>query len=331
MEQRMETSHSPQIQANRSHDGHDGPRSSSALQSIRRPIAQVLSNEPQLARALGWFSIGLGLTELLMPRRLGRAIGVGQRSNLLPMLGLREIASGIGILAMPDPTHAVRSRVVGDVIDLAFLGGALRSRRSNPTRIAAATAAVVGVTALDVLCSVRLSRSSAAATERPIRVSKSLAINRPAEELYRFWRQLDNLPRVMSHLQSVQPRGGQRSHWVAKGPAGASIEWDAEITADVPNQRLAWRSLEGSDLPNEGSVTFKPLPAERGTVVSVELRYSPPGGRLGSAIAKLFGEVPEQQIGSDLRRFKQLMETGEVATTEGQPSGRRSIVSRQLP
>jgi uncharacterized membrane protein len=327
MEQRMETSHSPQIQSNRS---NDSPRASSALQAIRRPIVQALSNEPQLARALGWFSIGLGLTELLMPRRLGQAIGVGQRTNLLPMLGLREIASGIGILAMSDPTNAVRARVVGDVMDLAFLGSARRSRRSDPTRIAAATVAVVGVTALDVLCSVRLSRRDAT-TPGSIRVWKSLAINRPAEELYRFWRQLDNLPRVMSHLQSVQPRGGARSHWVAKGPAGASIEWDAEITADVPNQRLAWRSLEGSAVPNEGSITFKPSPAGRGTVVSVELRYGPPGGRIGAAIAKLFGEVPEQQIGSDLRRFKQLMETGEVATTEGQPSGRRSIVSRKLP
>jgi uncharacterized membrane protein len=323
----METSNSTAPVTNRR---NDEPRSSRAVRSIVREATRPTpSDEPQLTRALGWFSIGLGLTELLMPRRLGNAIGVGRHTELLPMLGLREIASGIGILTLSDPTNAVRSRVVGDVMDLALLGAALGSGRTDRVRVAAATIAVVGVTAVDILCSVRLGRTSGA--QGGIRVSKSLAINRPAEELYRFWRQLNNLPTVMSHLRSVQRLDGARSHWVAKGLADVSVEWDAEITEDVPNQRLAWRSLQGSEVPNQGSVTFQPLPKGHGTMVRVELQYSPPGGRLSAALASLFGQEPEQQISTDLRRFKQRMETGEIATTEGQPSGRRSIISRNLP
>lgn len=155
-----------------------------------------------------------------------------------------------------------------------------------------------------------------------IKVEKSMTINRSPEELYRFWRNFENLPRVMSHLESVHVTGENRSHWVAKAPAGTTVEWDAEIYNEKENQMIAWRSLEGADVDNAGSVHFQPATGGRGTEVRVVLKYDPPGGVLGAAIAKLFGEEPEQQIQEDLRRFKQVMETGETATTEGQPSGR---------
>src|SRR5690606_36937352 len=158
---------------------------------------------------------------------------------------------------------------------------------------------------------------------QPIEVTRSVTINRPAEELYRFWRNLENLPHFMSHLEAVTVLDDRRSHWVARAPVKRTIEWDAAITADEENRMIAWRSLEGSAIANEGMVRFDEEPAGRGTKVTVFLRYDPPGGAIGAAFARLFGEAPEQQIAEDLRRFKQIMETGEIATTEGQPAGAR--------
>jgi uncharacterized membrane protein len=286
-----------------------------------------------LARALGWFSIGLGLTEVLLPRKLGRAIGVGEEhATLLPLMGLREIAAGIGVLAAADPTTGVRARVAGDVLDLALLGTALASPDNERGRVAAATAAVIGVTALDVFCAAQLPAQSRSAqpTGKPGHSRTSLAINRPADQLYTYWRNLGNLPRVMQHLASVHDTGDRRSHWVAKGPAGVTVEWDAETTEETPNQRLAWRSLPGSDVPTDGYVEFKPMPAGRGTLVTLDIDYRATGPA-AKLIAKLFGAALRTQLENDLRRWKQLMETGEVATTEGQPSGKRSLISRHLP
>ncbi len=287
--------------------------------------------DERLARALGWFSIGLGLTELLMPRLLGRAIGVGTHPVLMRALGMREIASGVGILSRQVPAAAwMRTRVAGDVMDLALLGlAAANTRRTRRMRVLAAGAAVAGVTALDVIASNRLGRREGAA-QGAARVRRSIAINRPVEELYAFWRNLENLPRVMSHLEAVQSQGDRRSHWIAKGPGGSDVEWDAEISEEQPNERIAWRSLEGSEVHTEGVVEFESLPAGRGTLVRVDLQYRPPAGQVGVAIAKLFVEEPERQIKEDLRRFKQLMETGEIARGGG-PHGRRSILSRHLP
>ena len=155
-----------------------------------------------------------------------------------------------------------------------------------------------------------------------IKVEKSVTINRPPEELYRFWRNFENLPRFMNHLESVTTSGEGRSHWVAKAPAGKTVEWDAEVYNEKEGELIAWRSLEGADVDNAGSVRFEPAEDGRGTTVRVTLKYDPPAGRIGSLIAKLFGEEPSQQIEEDLERFKQVMETGEVTTTEGQPSGR---------
>ena len=155
-----------------------------------------------------------------------------------------------------------------------------------------------------------------------IHVKKSITINRPPEEIYSFWRDFRNLPRVMSHLESVEVTGDRESHWVAKAPAGMKVEWDAIITDDKPNELIAWRSVEGSEVQNSGIVRFQPAPGGRGTEIQVELQYNPPGGRLGGMIAKLFGEAPEQQIEEDLRRFKQLMETGVIVESDASIQGR---------
>jgi uncharacterized membrane protein len=156
-----------------------------------------------------------------------------------------------------------------------------------------------------------------------IHVDESVTINASPESLYNRWRQLENLPGYMSHLETVTPLDGQRSHWVARGPANKRVEWDAEIVNDVPNELIGWRTLDGAELVSAGSVSFKRAGQDRGTELRVRLQYDPPAGRAGAALAWLFGRSPAQAIRDDLRRFKALIEAGEVATTKGQPSGRR--------
>ena len=156
---------------------------------------------------------------------------------------------------------------------------------------------------------------------RGLIVEESVTINRPAGELYRFWRNLENLPQFMKHLESVEKATDTISHWRANGPAGKTLEWDAEIFNEVPNKLIAWRSLEGADVISAGSVNFDPAAGGRGTRVTVHLQYSPPGGKLGAAVARLFRADAETEIREDLRRFKQLLEAGEVPTTTGQSRG----------
>ena len=159
---------------------------------------------------------------------------------------------------------------------------------------------------------------------RGIHVQEAVTIAKSPEQLYRFWRDLRNLPRIMGHLEEVKPIDDRRSHWVAKALAGMRAEWDAEIINDEPNATIAWRSLEHATVPNSGSVRFLPAPGDRGTELHVTLDYIPPAGWIGAQIARLFGQEPGQQVREDLRRFKEFMEAGEVATTQGQPMGARS-------
>jgi len=157
-----------------------------------------------------------------------------------------------------------------------------------------------------------------------IKVEKTVTIsNKSPEELYQFWRNFENLPHFMKHLKHVTVINENRSHWITTAPMGGSVEWDAEIVNDQENRLIAWASVEGADVDNSGFVRFQPAPGNRGTEVKVVIEYNPPGGALAATIAKLFGEEPKQQIGDDLRRFKMLMEAGEIATIEGQPSGRK--------
>jgi uncharacterized membrane protein len=158
---------------------------------------------------------------------------------------------------------------------------------------------------------------------RGIHVEQAYIINRSPEDLYNYWRNFENLPNIMTHLQSVRVIDDRRSHWVADAPsiAGGSAEWNAEITHDEPNRLIGWRSLPDSQVEMRGAIRFGPAAGDRGTEVHVFINYVPPAGVLGHAIATLFGEHPSRQIRADLHRFRRLMETGEIPTTKGQPRG----------
>lgn len=294
----------------------------------------------QLATGLGWFSIGLGLAELTAPRRVARLMGLAenQHSTTLRALGVREVVHGVAILAQPGSAPRVWARVGGDALDLSVLGAAMAESETDRGRLLAAIGAVMGVTVLDVMCARQLGRETngsatagrRAKADRNVRVERVTTINKPIHEVYQFWRNFENLPRFMRNLKSVEPREGNRSHWRAKGPAGLTVEWDAEIVQDRENEWIAWRSIEGSDVQNSGSVRFSPAPGARGTEVRVQMQYSPPAGAFGRTLAKLFGEEPDQQIHEDLHRFKQLMETGEIPLSDG-PSLRRPAQPHRNP
>ena len=145
---------------------------------------------------------------------------------------------------------------------------------------------------------------------------RSITVNKPIEDVYAFWRDFQNFPRFMRHLESVTVQGPTRSHWKAKAPAGASVEWDAEITQERENELLAWRSLPGSEVRTEGSVRFREAPGDRGTELTVQMTYEPPGGVVTTKLAQLFRAIPDTEIERDLRAFKQVMETGEVLVSD---------------
>lgn len=172
-------------------------------------------------------------------------------------------------------------------------------------------------------------KSTAAPTETRVHVQRSVTINKSQAELYEFWHNFENLPQFMNHLESVTVLDDKRSHWKVKAPLGYSVEWDAEATGEVENERISWHSVEGSEIPNSGVVEFLPT-TNRGTEVRVTLTYEPPAGKLGALIAKLFGEEPNQQVAEDLRRFKSLMETGLIMNIKGQPSGRIAEVAEEF-
>jgi uncharacterized membrane protein len=146
-------------------------------------------------------------------------------------------------------------------------------------------------------------------------IGRALTIARSREELYRFWRNLENFPRFMENVVSVRMLDDRRSHWVVEAPGGRTVEWESEIVEDIPNELLSWRSVEGADVEHSGRIEFRDAQGNRGTVMTVTLLYDPPAGKLGKLIAKLFQEEPRIQSRRDLRRFKQLMETGEITTS----------------
>lgn len=226
---------------------------------------------------------------------------------------IERIASAIGGGALI--TYALTSRSkVG--ICLGLLGGALLYRGATGNCEAYRK---LGINTADNQDSDQIARD--------VHVEKTITINRPPEELYSFWRSFENLPRFMPNVESVTDLGGNRFHWVATTPGGKTVEWDAEIYNDIPNETIAWRSLPGSDITNAGSVNFKEGPAGRGTNVKVTFNYNPPGGKAGALLAKLFGVEPGQIVDQNLKQLKQQFETGVVPTTEGQPSGREKADS----
>jgi uncharacterized membrane protein len=300
-----------------------------ATAAVSRPRRSYPNNQRQgpengldgVTRFLGWFSIGLGVTELLAPRAISRLVGARNHHGVIRWYGLRELSAGIGILTQPKPAGWLWARVGGDAIDMATIAQTLRSPRNEHGRAVGALAAVAGVTALDVICAQRASASSDSAAQR---AEASIVIGLSPEEIYRFWRNFENFPRFAASLRSVRNTGERTSHWVASLPAtGQQIEWDAELVDDVPNERISWRSLPGAGFSHSGSVEFQAAPANRGTVVRVQLEYSFPGQSLAAPLAALAGKHPQQIVQKNLRRLKQVLETGEVITTEGQSAGRR--------
>lgn len=155
-----------------------------------------------------------------------------------------------------------------------------------------------------------------------IRVEHSISVDRPREDLFRYWRTLENLPRIMRHLEQVTVLDERRSRWRAKAPAGQTVEWTAIIHNEIPNELIGWKSLDDASVPNAGSVHFSDAPGGRGTVIRVLFEYDPPAGRLGAVVARLLGDDPDRQVAEDLRRFKASMEAGETPTTVGQPAAR---------
>lgn len=287
-----------------------------------------------LARALGWASVGLAVPQLLAPRHVLRLAGLrpaSRTTSLVRLVGFREMGAAAGLLAKPTQGAWLWARVAGDFMDLALLRRALRSAGNRRRRLAPATAAVVGITALDIAAGVRRTRAtrgdhegSGSGSGEATRARRAVTVNRPRDEAYALWRDFGQLPRFMHHLESVQV-DGDRSHWVAKAPFGRTVKWDAEVVEDVPGRRIAWQSASGAAVRHGGSVTFQDAPGGRATEVLVELEFHPPGGSLGALAAKVFGEHPQQQVGDDLRRFKQIMETGEIVVSDAAPEGLRTL------
>ncbi|HTV51756.1 MAG TPA: SRPBCC family protein [Steroidobacteraceae bacterium] len=329
-----------------------------AQPSRRAAQVQHFGTDRRLAAGLGWFSIGLGAFEMCAPRALARLIGlepwrhdrdwlgragpIGARpasrfehTSLLRALGAREIASGIGILSGSRPAPWLWSRVLGDAMDLSLLGLALASGRARQGRLIGASLAVLGVTALDVLSAQQFSRSreraQAQAGERRsqrLALEASVIINRSPQECYEFWHELGNVPRFMKSIESVRPLDDKRSRWVARAPGGARLEWTSEIVQDAPNRLISWRSVDAR-IPNSGTVHFHPAHGKRGTLVRMRLQHELPRGaglwRLGGGLLR---KLPKMQVREDLRRLKQLLEVGEIVTTQGQAHGRRSLLAR---
>jgi uncharacterized membrane protein len=246
--------------------------------------------------------------------------------------GAREVAAGTGIEFGRKPASWLWARVAGDLVDLGMLSAVLGRPRRHPRarrRAAMATVAVMGVTVVDLAAALHLSRDGAHDGKAEngmggIEAKGRITVNRPVHEVFAYWQNLENLPRFMVHLQSVQSLGDRRSRWRAAGPAGVEVEWDAEVLDERIDELIVWRSVGDASVTNSGRVEFRPAPGGRGTEIRVRLTYDPPAGKLGASTAKLFGEAPDQQISDDLRRFKQVLETGEVVRSEGTPEGART-------
>ena len=311
------------------------PRRSQAGRPRGGTQVSIRSGTATLTNGLGWFSLALGAVELLAPRAVNRLSGLDRNhTGLTRLFGLRELSSGLGILTSRDPGPWVKARIAGDAMDLATLGVGLLSARNRRGLTVFSIAAVAGVTALDILASQQLDRkrgnSGANAMKTAVPVETTLVVSRSPEECYRFWRDLQNLPRFIPNLESVTVTGDRQSHWVAKAPGGALVEWDSEITEDRPNALIAWRSLPGSDVLSTGNVRFEAGLPGRGTIVMLNMHYDAPAGRVGAGVARLLGDDPATQLRLGLKRFKQLLETGEIPTTHGQSAGRRSAFARMF-
>lgn len=277
-------------------------------------------------RALGLVSLGLGLAQVAAPHAVRRLSGVDDSAtsrSVVPLVGARELVHAAGLLAGRRVGPWAWTRVAGDAMDLASLAVALGNRTGRRRgRLVGVTGAVLGITALDVLTAVQATRARGGGGT--VELTATTTVRRPVEEVYSFWRDLENLPSFMTHLEEVRVTGGKTSRWRATAPFGKTVEWDAEITDEEPGVRIGWRSTGDADVPNTGKVWFVPAPDDVSTEVHVVMAYDIPGGKIGKAVARYFGEEPHQQLDDDLRRFKQVLETGEVVRSDGAPWGKRA-------
>jgi uncharacterized membrane protein len=268
-----------------------------------------------LSRGLGVFSLGLGLTELAAPELLARAIGLEpsrRTSFVMRAFGMREVLAGLGVLLQPRRPLPLWARLAGDAIDMAAIGWAAGSRRTRTERLAVAAVAVAGAAALDAIAARRVQHAQRKVVDPVI---CAVTINKPPAEVYAFWRKLENLPLFMDFLESVTELGGAkpRSRWVAKLPIAGTVTWDAEIIADHPGEQIAWRTVEGGRLAHHGAVTFARAPGREMTEVRVMFELGVLGQAPSIALAKL---LTKPQVKGDLRRLKQVLETGEVMRSD---------------
>jgi len=218
------------------------------------------------------------------------------------------------------PNVGTLERILSAAAGVALIGYSYQKNRLRSVLVPLGTGLVARAVTGNCPVSRALGRNSAGRTAarspvasvhrgQGIKVEQSVIIDRPAPELYAYWRDFENLPRFLHHVESVTTTGPGRSHWAVKGPAGTRIEWDAEVHNEIEPELIAWRSLPGSEVNNAGSVHFRPIAGGTRTLVRVVLSYEPPAGRLGAAVARLLGEEPSRQVRDDLRRFKEVMET----------------------
>jgi uncharacterized membrane protein len=280
-------------------------------------------NAERFARVLGWLSIGLGLVEVVVPKRFGRYVGLKHRPGLLRLYGLREIGSGAAILARRDPTLGVWSRVAGGTLDLAALGAELVDGNPKKGRVAVAAGAAAAIGAVDVVTAQKLTgaaKQDDGASPPGVKEAKRVVtVGKTPDELYRLWRDPQTPSRVTGDAVEVAVRDEKHAHWTLHGPLGRTFEWDTELVEERPGELLRWRSLPDAAVPSEGTLTFRPAPRNLGTEVVLEVRYSSPDGLLGAVSSVLPGFVPEAAIGTALRRFKSLAETGRVVTSDTRP------------
>lgn len=292
-----------------------------------RPAAPAgqLSGSPRLVEGLGYVSLGLGMVQIAAPRLVAWLTGSPPgraHKSIMRAMGVRELAAGAGLISSRTTSPWLWARAAGDVLDLALLGSGLASGRVGRKRRVLAIAAVAGAVAVDVLAGRRASaaegRRADSSTRTHLRAYTTVRCQ--PEQAYRYWRNFENFPNFMEHVESVQVTGQTLSHWRVKGPAGTSVEWDAEIVRDDPSALISWQALPGAAISHEGGVRFREAPGGQGTEVSLDIVYSQPGGMVGGLAAKLLGEHPQQQVSDDLRRFKQLIETGSLGAPEGPPT-----------
>jgi len=284
-----------------------------------------------LVKGLGVASLGLGLAEVLAPTRVAALAGVDEsrRSRaVVRTLGVRECGHAAALLLGSE--KLVWTRVAGDVLDIAVLATGVSRRRAGQRRRGIASAiALTAIGAVDLYAAVRTTRDQGrprqANSQRHQALRAAITVQRSPQDVYGFWHDVANLPSFMHHLKSVTADADGRSHWVANAPVGQPVQWDAQITEDQPGKRIAWQSLPGSGIENGGSVDFAPDNSGKGTEVRVTIGYQLPGGALGKVAATLLGESPEQQVNDDLRRFKQILETGQVLRSDGSPDGTSSF------